>query len=284
MKNAAGAELWRHRIDDGRGHELTYHFRPALAPSRAPLLVVFHDRRTHPGTEPADGDECGIDPAWNVLFPQDRFGLERGGSWWLGENGDFFMVDLVGRMLAETWQRYGIDLKALYAWGDGMGGFGALLHGLLAGARMICVSSPQVCLLGTRWSASALPELEAVFGRDVARRTVGAGHDLGIQAADLPSDIRLFHDATNFINYEHAEANPLVLIDARRNGNGESDTHAREQAGYLAQKLLSAGAPFRLEATGSARSRGVHDLQDALGLFAERSHADEPSSLHTASS
>jgi len=281
MKTSAGVERWRHRIDDGRGHELTYDFRPALDPARAPLLVVFHDQAAHHRS--GDGRDSGydIDPAWNVLLPHDQFGLDQRGSWWLGEHGDFFMVDLVGRMLAETWQRYGIDLKALYAWGEGMVGFGALLHGFLAGARAICVSSPQVCLLGTEWSASTLPQMEVVFGRDIARRTVGAGPDLGAQAADLPSDVRLFHDATNFINYEDAAANPFVLVGRHQPTGGAN--HADEQTGYLTQKLLRAGASFRLDVTREVTQTGPWRAQRAVDLFSEHLNATAVPSPHAPS-
>lgn len=70
--------------------------------------------------------------------------------------------------------------KGLFFWGSSMGGYGALLHGILLNAKAIYVNIPQIKLLKSTYSEKSMKKFfEPIFGND---------------------ENSIFNDVTNFLN------------------------------------------------------------------------------------
>ena len=80
-------------IEDDSNRKLYYHFTPAdIASNFVPLVVILHEE----GRAEVTNFEHKM---WNVLTPIDNFGYENRGSCWLGEKGDFFVKDLLQKLM-----------------------------------------------------------------------------------------------------------------------------------------------------------------------------------------
>lgn len=130
---------------DEQGHRLPWVLRLARRPHEARTLVVLHGRGAN--QQPARF----ASPDWNVLCPLDRYGEGANGSWWLGENGDFFVARLLHALVRHVRTEIGRD-RGLYFWGSSMGGYGAILHGTLLRAHAVYAHIPQVRLRGTAYT------------------------------------------------------------------------------------------------------------------------------------
>lgn len=227
-------------IEDGKGHRLPYTCQLAEDPASAPILLSFHGWLIrHPQYHDAAFTRGFPRQDWNYIAPQDRYGLARGGCWYLGENADFFFIDLIDHLIAEL-RKEGLN-GPLYVHGTSMGGFGALLHGMRLKAKAICVSVPQVRLLGTELHREWKRAMDAVFGKTLSDKALGMRDDLAASDREIAEALR-YADATNFIHSDTPASNPLIFItqsamDVQRN-------YVREQALYLADKLAAAGIAF----------------------------------------
>jgi hypothetical protein len=126
-------------IEDANNRKLFYRFTPAAFVSNfAPLLVVLHDE----GKAVASHFEYKM---WNVLTPMDNFEYENKGTCWLGEKGDFFLKDLLQKLI----KQYADKLECedhIYFYGNAMGGYGAILHGILCKANAVYAQAPYIRL------------------------------------------------------------------------------------------------------------------------------------------
>lgn len=151
-------------LTDGAGHELPYVIRLAPDPTNARTLVILHGRGAN--TRAARF----VDPNWNIICPLDRYGERNCGSWWLGENGDFFVAAMLHELVRSFREALGTD-QGLYMWGSSMGGYGAILHGTLLRARAIYAHIPQIRLRGTDYTDGRnKPVYDAVLGDRVNHR------------------------------------------------------------------------------------------------------------------
>ncbi len=124
-------------IEDAHKRKLYYRFSPAaLISNFVPLVVVLHDR----GGAKAPHFDYKM---WNVLTPIDDFGYENTGSCWLGEEGDFFVKDLLQELITQISEEYECE-EHIYLYGSGMGGYGAILHGILCQANAVYAHAPKI--------------------------------------------------------------------------------------------------------------------------------------------
>lgn len=143
-------------IKDNRGHQLKYLLNLSKEPIGCPLLVVLHGYGSKSTQFRYEG--------WNVLAPYDDFAHQNQGSWWLGESRDFFVKELLQRLIKETSQKYQSE-KKIYFYGSSMGGYGAILHGILCNARAVYANVPQIQLSSTYFSF--FPEhFKAIWGEN----------------------------------------------------------------------------------------------------------------------
>jgi pimeloyl-ACP methyl ester carboxylesterase len=131
----------RHTLTIGE-REIEYFHYPAKNLS-APVLIILH------GHDFAAAPASFRSENYHVVCPMDRFGVNRGGSWWLGEDGDFFWIEAMSKIVESLRQQGAGDV---YFWGSSMGGWGALLHGYLNNAKAVYANIPQTVLLGSSYS------------------------------------------------------------------------------------------------------------------------------------
>jgi hypothetical protein len=74
------------------GRPIDFYFTPAETENK-PLLVIYHG---HGYTQIPSAFKS---PSYNVVCPMDHFGYDGLGSWYLGENGDFFWVNAMREIL-----------------------------------------------------------------------------------------------------------------------------------------------------------------------------------------
>lgn len=124
-------------IEDDKKRKLYYRFTPAAIGSNfIPLIVILDDAEK--------AEERNFEyKMWNVLTPVDSVG--EGGSAWLGEQGDFFVKDLLQELIHQISEAHECE-EHIYLYGSGRGGYGAILHGMLAKANAIYAHLPQIRL------------------------------------------------------------------------------------------------------------------------------------------
>jgi len=111
-------------IEDKNKRKLFYRFTPAaLVSNFVPLIVILDENATHFEHK-----------MWNVLTPLDPFGPEN--------------KDLLEELIHKIAEEYeGED--HIYLYGNGMGGYGAILHGMLCGANAVYADAPRIRLSQT---------------------------------------------------------------------------------------------------------------------------------------
>ena len=141
---------------------IRFRFTPATAVNR-PILLIFHGQ-AHNAAPARFRNE-----SWNVVCPLDNFGYEGIGSWILGEQGDFFWLEAIPRILERVRRQAGTG--RLFTWGSSMGGYAALLHGTLNQAGSIYANLPQTRLLGSQYARNGSSKyFEPMFGDSVNER------------------------------------------------------------------------------------------------------------------
>jgi hypothetical protein len=120
-------------IEDDKKRKLFYRFTPAaLVSNFVPLIVILDENATHFEYK-----------MWNVLTPLDHFGYENKGSCWLGGKGDFFVKDLLQELIQQIAEEYECE-DHIYLYGSDMGGYGAILHGMLCKANAVYAHAPRI--------------------------------------------------------------------------------------------------------------------------------------------
>lgn len=128
-------------IEDENKRKLFYRFTPAaLVSNFVPLIVILDEKATHFEHK-----------MWNVLTPLDYFGYEDKASYWLGEKGDFFVKDLLQELIQKIAEEYECE-DHIYLYGNSIGGYGAILHGILCRANAVYAHAPHIRLHETNTS------------------------------------------------------------------------------------------------------------------------------------
>ncbi len=106
-------------IEDENHQKLFYRFTPAaLVSNFVPLIVILDEEATHFEHK-----------MWNVLTPVDPFGSEN--------------KDLLQSLIQKFAEEYECE-DHIYLYGSGMGGYGAILHGILCGANAVYADAPRI--------------------------------------------------------------------------------------------------------------------------------------------
>lgn len=145
-------------VVDENGRKLFYAFRPAADPENSRTVVILH------GHAFVNTPSKYSDPNWNIIMPFDNYGVNSWGTWFLGENNDFFILDMIQRLVSDI-QEQTKSKKGLYWMGSSMGGYGAILHGILSKADAVYAHIPQIRLLGSDYSNKGnCKYFEPIFG------------------------------------------------------------------------------------------------------------------------
>lgn len=136
------------------GRSIEYFFKKALLPN-APVLFIFH------GFGYQENPAKFTDINYNIICPMDRFGHEKAGSWYLGEEEDFFWLKAMPLILQEVRKEAGKG--PLYCWGSSMGGYAALLHGYLNDAKGVYANVAQTRLYQSTYAENHMPHFNSIF-------------------------------------------------------------------------------------------------------------------------
>lgn len=126
-------------IEDENKRKLYYRFTPAaLLSNFIPLIVILDDKNK---TEPIHFEH----KMWNVLTPIYPSESENKNSFWLGENGDSFVKELLQKLIQQIAEEYECE-DHIYLYGSQRSGYGAILHGILCKANAVYVDKPIIRL------------------------------------------------------------------------------------------------------------------------------------------
>ena len=145
---------------DNKGRKLPYLIRYAENPTQdMRTLFVLH------------GANFGATYAkfynkdWNIVCPLDHYGLDKKGSWFLGEHDDFFIMDLIIQLVELVKNKTGSN--RLYFWGSSMGGYAAILYGILLEAEAVYANVPFIKLRNCQMDESIFKKnFDYIFGNN----------------------------------------------------------------------------------------------------------------------
>lgn len=122
-------------IEDDKGRKLHYHFTPAaFASNFVPLVVILPDKNR------ADALHFEY-KMWNVLTPIDTYSEDAKHTCWLGEKDDHFTKELLQELIEQKADELECE-DDIYMYGSSMGGYGAILHGVLCKANAVFAHKP----------------------------------------------------------------------------------------------------------------------------------------------
>lgn len=221
-------------IEDAKKRKLYYRFTPAsLISNFTPLLVVLHDK-AQPLTPSFEYK------MWNILTPLDNFGHENRGSLWLGEKGDFFVKDLLQELISQISQEYECE-DHIYLYGSGMGGFGAILHGVLCQANTVYACDPLIRLADINDTNSHRKQFyDAVFTQTLSKE----------------------NDLSNYLN----ATDTVPLFYLCDNGNADKNSLENETA-YFADTCEQHGIKFHLDHCPQSEGDETHSLKKVLDML-----------------
>lgn len=251
------------KVTCSTGQELYFECRPAFHnPETSPILIQFHGW-SGGIVEPGSTDYLLSFPDWTLVRPFDNFGFARNGCWWLGENRQFFFLELMDSLVDTLRNTHGLK-GDLYAWGSSMGGFGALFHGFRQKFKAICANVPQARILGTDYvnNQAERPLIPTIFDPGVLRMT-WEEVQRKIRTGEDP-DLR-YADATCFMDMETPENNPLVFLSQTRYDT--TPGYFTQQCMYLVDRLIEAGCNFEMTVQPRQGHAILRDYAMAIQLF-----------------
>jgi pimeloyl-ACP methyl ester carboxylesterase len=252
-------------IADSAGRKFLYYVNLANnAPNTAPTLIVFHGWNGAASNQ-INGERGLGDPGWNTVFPVDYFGFNRMGSWYLGENGEYFVIDFVDRMIAELRNELGLA-GAIYTYGSSMGGFGAVFHGIRHRVPVMVLDIPQTCLLGNVYGRYHAQKLRKVFGDDVVEAVNSVG------TLDSDPGVRRYFDLSTLIGEANEDYKPVVYIKQSRfdeSDGGGGNSYYQQQTHRFVGALAEKEIPFRLMVDNVNAHKTTWNLWDAMKLISK---------------
>ena len=219
-------------IEDDDQRKLYYHFTPGGVTSNfVPLIVILDDESEVSNFEYK---------MWNVLRPIDHFGDDNKGSCWLGEKGDFFVKELLQKLIHTIAQEYECE-DHIYLYGNAIGGYSAILHGILCNANAVYAHAALIKLPN---ADSAVGEMKALF-TSVFDKTVSKENDL-----------------THFLNSNDRFPIFYLCDDSIAEGNGPEDETA-----YFADACKKHDINVHLDFCKKRQEDRTHVLKEVLNFF-----------------
>ena len=226
---------------NSEGKDMEFRFVPAQNnPEKAPTMIILHGHGNYPPAR-------FVHPDWNVFNPLDNFGEQGYGSWWLGEDGDYFTMRLFDIALSSALSRVGQnkDNAKLFMYGSSMGGYGVLLHGSRIGAKGVYANVPQVKLLNSTYSELGMKRyFEPIFSK--------SGEDI-------------HNDMVDYL--AKSDNHPLYFICENRFGQ---DDYLAEQSMYLVDFFNKNEINYHLEiipTKGRNKNRRLSEVKAMFELY-----------------
>lgn len=225
-------------IEDAQKRKLFYRFTPAaFASNFVPLVVVLH------GEEKAEALHFEY-KMWNVLTPIDNFGDEDRGSCWLGEKGDFFVKDLLQELIKQISEEYECE-DNIYLYGNSMGGYGAILHGVLCKANAVYAHAPYIRLQETKNTDTAMKRFySSIFAETVSKE----------------------NDLSNFLNPRYPF--PIFyLCDNRDSVQSTNESSLEDETAYFVNACKKYDIRVHLDFCPESEDDKNHTLKKVLNMF-----------------
>ena len=99
---------------------------------------------------------------FNKLFILDNFGYNKQGSYYLGENGDWFLPDMIAGLIKKI--QIERQIKHIVMVGSSKGGTAALYYSIKMGAEACVIGAPQYFIGDYLSIDKHLPILEGIMG------------------------------------------------------------------------------------------------------------------------
>jgi len=209
-----------------------YHLTRAMESNR-PILIILH------GHGFVKSPAQFRSPNWNVVCPIDNFGVNNWGSWFLGEQGDFFWLDAMKAIIDSVREKTGRG--KLFFWGSSMGGYGALLHGRLNQATAVYANVPQTWLLGSNYSEGGqIKYFEPIFGDRIENKY---------------NDLKYLFESRSRTKY-------FLCFNQLERGR-----YFSQQGLAFVEKLDELQQPFYLEVRPIQAHGKNHGISESIGLF-----------------
>ncbi len=132
-------------IQDENNNKLYYSFKKAKnLTSNTKTVFILHGQGKNNQKISKFYDEN-----WNIVCPLDLFGYDGAGSWFLGEHNDFFVKELMLKLIEHIKKE--TKSERIYFWGSSMGGYAAILFALLSNAEAAYANVPQIKLKNNKY-------------------------------------------------------------------------------------------------------------------------------------
>ncbi len=223
-------------IEDENERKLFYRFTPAAIASNFVPLVVILD---------AEDKFKAINfehKMWNILTPLDHFGYKNRGSCWLGEKGDFYVKDLLQKLIHEIAEAYECE-DHIYLYGSAMGGYGAILHGMLCKANAVYAHAPHIRLQERNDADKEVKQFyNAIFSKTISKE----------------------HDLTHFLN----STDPFPIFYLYVSNKGTTDENfLEEETAYFVDACKKHDIKVHLDFGLKLEDNGIKDIQEVLDFF-----------------
>lgn len=221
------------------GKRLYYRLNLQPNPVGLPLLIVLHGHGSKPTAFRHEG--------WNVLSPLDDYGYNNDGTWWLGENGDFFIIKLLQELIHKIRLKYNVG-DQVYFYGSSMGGYGAILHGIMCNAKAVYSNVPQIKLKNTKY-----------FERNLTKQIkFTLGEDNSDEICDLTVLLR---------NHKHSKLPTFFLCENTVEIERKYEDYLKEHSLYFAKECLNMNLPIHLELLPQSGHTKNYGLKEVLQKF-----------------
>jgi len=231
--------IYEEEITDSLGNRMPY--RLTFNGNGLPLIIILHGHGSN--SRSTFFNKSG----WNVLAPLDKYGHNCNGSWWLGEHGDFFVRDLLQELIKNI--KSACSSHHVFFYGSSMGGYGAILHGILSAATAVYANVPQTYLLGSGY------------------------HKVQLKNFDSISNTVHFieNDLSKIINTKHPDDVPLFFICDNR---FSFDNYLGEQTFRFITACVNEKINFHLEVLPQKGHSKNHGINEVIELFKKYTEVD----------
>ena len=254
MEQIAVGETGLMSVTDQKGRRLTCMLTLGKAPANAPILIRFHGWNGNmlPPEHKINTQFQGH-KNWNIIAPLDRFGWNRQGSWWLGENGDFFMPDLIDQLVSTIRTTYSLQGE-LYAYGSSMGGFGATVHGLRQRCGVLVLNVPQTHITHPTFGTFNKKKVDYIVGASAHEKIKSAKHPEGMRE-ELALSTYMTNTALQIRNLPDYYKPVIYLFQTRFDPTDgdevKGNTYFRHQTMNVVYALIDKNIPLELEVKNS---------------------------------
>ena len=140
------------------------------------------------------------------LFILDDFGYKKRGSYYLGENGDFFIPEQVKQLVEQLKNKHGIERLIMI--GSSKGGTAALYYAIKLQGDFCVIGAPQYFLGDYLAEDKHLPILEGIMGNNDESSIKFLNEIMGqcIRSANNKPEVFIHYSPTEHTYNEHIKA------------------------------------------------------------------------------